>query len=131
MALWGIEQAAASVPVRVTVVAGQAAELPGKTGQFDPVVASLVLCSVGDVPGALTEITRDAITPLWSRAAGGCHPNRDTEPAIPLPASPSPTSTGSASPPPRSSRRPCTSLGLPYGRDDRVARCGHPALGRL
>ncbi|ALV33210.1 class I SAM-dependent methyltransferase [Streptomyces sp. CdTB01] len=101
------EQAAGSSDVRVTVVPGEAAELPGKDGEFDAVVASLVLCSVTDVPAALAEIARvlrpggelrfyehvrsprrwagwleDAITPLWSRAGGGCHPNRDTEAAI-------------------------------------------------
>ncbi|MFD7404176.1 class I SAM-dependent methyltransferase [Streptomyces sp. NPDC059866] len=101
------EQQAASAPVRVTVVAGEAAQLPGKGGEFDAVVASLVLCSVGDLAGALEEMARvlrpggelrfyehvrsprawvglleDAITPLWSRAGGGCHPNRDTEAAI-------------------------------------------------
>ncbi|GHE49694.1 class I SAM-dependent methyltransferase [Streptomyces capitiformicae] len=101
------EQTAASAPVRVTVDAGEAAELPGDAGEFDAVVASLVLCSVDDVPEVLAEMARvlrpggelrfyehvrsprrwagwleDAITPLWSRAAGGCHPNRDTEAAI-------------------------------------------------
>lgn len=101
------DQAAASAPVRVTVVAGEAAELPGEDGEFDAVVASLVLCSVDDVPRVLAEMARvvkaggglrfyehvrsphrwagrleDAITPLWSRAGGGCHPNRDTETAI-------------------------------------------------
>ncbi|MDX3241567.1 class I SAM-dependent methyltransferase [Streptomyces sp. ME18-1-4] len=101
------EQTAASAPVRVTVDAGEAAELPGQEGEFDAVVASLVLCSVERVPKVLAEMARvlrpggelrfyehvrsprrwagrleDAITPLWSRAAGGCHPNRDTEAAI-------------------------------------------------
>ncbi|MFF7643884.1 methyltransferase domain-containing protein [Streptomyces canus] len=101
------EQAAASAPVRVTVVAGEAGQLPGKDSAFDAVIASLVLCSVGDPPAALAETARvlrpggqlrfyehvrsprpwaarleDAITPLWRRAAGGCHPNRDTEAAI-------------------------------------------------
>ncbi|MFF7642956.1 methyltransferase domain-containing protein [Streptomyces canus] len=101
------EQAAASALVRVTVVAGEAGRLPGKDGEFDAVVASLVLCSVGDPAAALAETARvlrpggllrfyehvrsprpwaarleDAITPLWRRAAGGCHPNRDTEAAI-------------------------------------------------
>ncbi|MFF4754370.1 class I SAM-dependent methyltransferase [Streptomyces sp. NPDC002514] len=100
-------QAAAAAPLNITVVAGEAADLPGEDGEFDAVVASLVLCSFADVPGALAEIARvlrpggelrfyehvrsphrwagrleDAITPLWSRAAGGCHPNRDTETAI-------------------------------------------------
>ncbi|KUJ68134.1 methyltransferase type 11 [Streptomyces albus subsp. albus] len=101
------EQAASSAQVPVNVVAGEAAELPGEDGGFDAVVASLVLCSVGDQAAALAEIARvlrpggelrfyehvrsgrhwaalleDAVTPLWRRAAGGCHPNRDTEAAI-------------------------------------------------
>ncbi|WP_151484965.1 class I SAM-dependent methyltransferase [Streptomyces albicerus] len=101
------EKAAASAPVRVTVVAGEAGQLPGKDGEFDAVIASLVLCTVGDQARALAEIARvlrpggelrfyehvrsprpwagrleDAITPLWRRAGGGCHPNRDTEAAI-------------------------------------------------
>ncbi|MFI9803712.1 class I SAM-dependent methyltransferase [Streptomyces sp. NPDC052301] len=101
------EQAAASTPVPVTLVVGEAARLPGEDGAYDAVVASLVLCSVDDLPGALAEIRRvlrpggqlrfyehvrsphrwagrleDALTPLWSRAGGGCHPNRDTEAAI-------------------------------------------------
>ncbi|MFF8904799.1 class I SAM-dependent methyltransferase [Streptomyces olivaceoviridis] len=101
------ERAAASAPVPVAVVAGEAADLPGVDGAFDAVVASLVLCSVDDLPGVLAEMRRvlrpggqmrfyehvrsphrwagllqDAITPLWSRAAGGCHPNRDTESAL-------------------------------------------------
>jgi len=79
----------------------------GHTTSFDAVVASLVLCSVSDVPGGLAELRRvlkpdgelrffehvrsdkpwfglleDAITPLWSRVGGGCHPNRDTAAAI-------------------------------------------------
>jgi ubiquinone/menaquinone biosynthesis C-methylase UbiE len=63
----------------------------------------LVLCSVADQSVALAEVVRvlrpgglllfyehvrsahrvlaaaeDLVTPLWSRVAGGCHPNRDT-----------------------------------------------------
>lgn len=91
----------AAVPVRVT--AGHAGALPGESGTFDAAVATLVLCSVDDVPAALVELRRvlrqggelrffehvrslnpligrlqDAIGPLWSRAAGGCRLNRDT-----------------------------------------------------
>ncbi|WP_433438439.1 class I SAM-dependent methyltransferase [Nonomuraea sp. CA-141351] len=98
---------AASAPVPVTVVAGHAEALPGEAGAFDAAVVSLVLCSVPSQRAALTEIARvlkpdgklrfyehvrsanpliglleDAITPLWRRAAGGCHPNRDTLAAI-------------------------------------------------
>ncbi|WP_331753129.1 class I SAM-dependent methyltransferase (plasmid) [Streptomyces sp. NBC_00637] len=101
------EQAAATAPVPMTVRAGHAGELPGEDGEFDAVVYSLVLCSVGDPAAALAEAARvlrpggrlrfyehvrsprrwaalleDAVTPLWRRAAGGCHPNRDTEAAI-------------------------------------------------
>ncbi|HJT75888.1 MAG TPA: class I SAM-dependent methyltransferase, partial [Gemmataceae bacterium] len=101
------EQAAPLAPVPVTVVGGEARSLPGNDGEFDAVVASLVLCSVDDLSGALAEMKRvlrlggelrfyehvrsprrwaallqDAITPLWRRAGGGCHPNRDTEAAI-------------------------------------------------
>ncbi|MEV4513838.1 class I SAM-dependent methyltransferase [Dactylosporangium sp. NPDC049525] len=95
--------AAAGAPVPVTVVAGTAEYLPAESGTFDAAVCSLVLCSVPDPDAALAEIRRvlrpggqlrfyehvrstrrlvglleDAATPLWSRLAGGCHPNRDT-----------------------------------------------------
>lgn len=101
------ERAASYAPVPVQVVAGHAGALPAEDDRFDAAVASLVLCSVPDVPGALAEIRRvlrpagelrffehvrsdkpvfglleDAITPLWSQAGGGCHLNRDTAAAI-------------------------------------------------
>ncbi|MGH4011857.1 MAG: class I SAM-dependent methyltransferase [Pseudonocardiaceae bacterium] len=101
------EQAAPLTPVPVRVVAGHGDALPAEDGTFDAAVASLVLCSVPDVRSALAELRRvlrpggelrflehvrsempwfgllqDAITPLWSRAGGGCHPNRDTAAAI-------------------------------------------------
>lgn len=101
------EQAVTRAPVPVRVVAGHATALPVDDGAVDAAVASLVLCSVPDVPGALAEILRvlrpggelrffehvrsdkpwygllqDALTPLWSRAGGGCHLNRDTATAI-------------------------------------------------
>jgi ubiquinone/menaquinone biosynthesis C-methylase UbiE len=97
--------ARAAVPVRV--VAGHATALSAEDASFDAAVTSLVLCSFPDVPAALAEIRRvlkpggqlrffehvrsarpwlglleDAITPLWSRVGGGCHPNRDTAAAI-------------------------------------------------
>ncbi|MCB5275427.1 Dimethylglycine N-methyltransferase [Arthrobacter sp. SO5] len=91
----------ASVPV--TVQTGVAESLPAADASIDVVVSSLVLCSVGDQSAVLAETLRvlrpgglllfyehvrsahamlaaaeDLITPLWSRMAGGCHPNRDT-----------------------------------------------------
>lgn len=100
-------KAAAAAPVPVTVVAGTAEHLPAQPGTFDAAVCSLVLCSVPDPDAALTEVRRvlrpggqlrfyehvrsawrlvglleDAGTPLWSRLAGGCHPNRDTAATI-------------------------------------------------
>jgi len=101
------DQATARAAVPVRVVAGHATALPAEDASFDAAVTSLVLCSFPDVPAALAEIRRvlkpggelrffehvrsnhlvfgmlqDAITPLWSRVGGGCHPNRNTGAAI-------------------------------------------------
>ena len=101
------DQATARAAVPVRVVAGHATALPAEDASFDAAVTSLVLCSFPDVPAALAEIRRvlkpggqlrffehvrsarpwfglleDAITPLWSRVGGGCHPNRNTAAAI-------------------------------------------------
>jgi ubiquinone/menaquinone biosynthesis C-methylase UbiE len=101
------EAAADRASLRVRVVGGHATALPADDASFDAAVASLVLCSVPDVGGALAEIRRvlkpsgelrffehvrsshvvfgmlqDAITPLWSRVGGGCHPDRNTAAAI-------------------------------------------------
>ncbi|WP_240720994.1 class I SAM-dependent methyltransferase [Pseudarthrobacter sp. NamE2] len=95
------ETSRASVPV--TVAAGVAERIPADTASLDAVVASLVLCSVENQAAVLAEVRRvlkpggtlafyehvrseqpllaaveDVLTPLWQRAAGGCHPNRDT-----------------------------------------------------
>jgi SAM-dependent methyltransferase len=95
--------AARRAPVPVTVLDGVAEALPLDDGSADTVVASLVLCSVTDQRAAIAECRRvlrpdgvllffehvrsaksalglveDLLTPLWSRLAGGCHPNRDT-----------------------------------------------------
>lgn len=102
--LRGLALAAASTaPVPVTVKDGVAEALPAADASVDVVVSSLVLCSVLDQSVALAEVVRvlrpgglllfyehvrsahrvlaaaeDLVTPLWSRVAGGCHPNRDT-----------------------------------------------------
>jgi len=95
--------AARTAPVPVTVQDGMAEEVPTADASVDVVVSSLVLCSVADQSVALAEVVRvlrpgglllfyehvrsahrvlgaaeDLVTPLWSRMAGGCHPNRDT-----------------------------------------------------
>lgn len=88
------------------VVAAPAERLPLPDESADVVVATLVLCSVGDQAAALAEARRvlrpggtllfmehvrgqgrraraqDRVTPLWRRLAAGCHPNRDTVAAI-------------------------------------------------
>jgi SAM-dependent methyltransferase len=93
-----------SYPLDIVEISAE--NLPFPDGSFDAVVASLVLCSVGDQARVLAEIRRvlkpggefrfmehvraeafagtllDALTPLWSMTAGGCHPNRRTEAAI-------------------------------------------------
>jgi ubiquinone/menaquinone biosynthesis C-methylase UbiE len=99
--------AARDAPVTVRVVPGHAQALPGEDASVDAVVVSLVLCSVPDQARALAEAARvlrpggqlrfyehvraagalagraqDAITPVWRRLGGGCHPNRDTTAAI-------------------------------------------------
>ena len=84
-----------------------AEDLPFEDGSFDTVVGTLVLCSVSDAAGALSEIRRvlkpegqyrfyehvrydhafgafwqDLITPAWRWFGAGCHPNRNTARSI-------------------------------------------------
>jgi ubiquinone/menaquinone biosynthesis C-methylase UbiE len=86
------------------LVCASAEALPFRSGAFDTVVCGLVLCSVPDPARALAEVRRvlrgdgtlralehvrstgrwrarvqDWIQPAWTRLAGGCRPNRDTE----------------------------------------------------
>jgi SAM-dependent methyltransferase len=95
--------AASRARIPITVVDGVGEAIPAQDASVDTVVSSLVLCSVSDQAEVLREIRRvlkpdgrflfyehvrssnrvlaaleDAATPLWSRLAGGCHPNRDT-----------------------------------------------------
>jgi ubiquinone/menaquinone biosynthesis C-methylase UbiE len=89
------------------LVVGRAEDLPFRDRSFDTVISSLVFCSIRDPRRALDEIRRvisdggrlrmlehvrsalpavgrvqDLIQPLWTRVAGGCHPNRDTESSV-------------------------------------------------
>jgi SAM-dependent methyltransferase len=98
------EQAAASVPVPVSVRPGLAGELDLDPGSFDAAVCCLVLCSIPDQSAALQELY-SALRPggelrflehvrgdgakasvqgvmdgsrVWPALAGGCHCSRDT-----------------------------------------------------
>jgi ubiquinone/menaquinone biosynthesis C-methylase UbiE len=101
-------EAAASAPVRVTVVDGTADRLPAEDASVDVAIACFVLCSVPDQSAALAELHR-VLRPggelrfyehvlshkpriarrqrladrvFWTRAFGGCHTARDTPAAI-------------------------------------------------
>jgi SAM-dependent methyltransferase len=92
--------ATTAVPVDVRPVTVEAAVLPD--GGFDTVVVTLALCCVADPAATAAAIARwlapggrllfiehvaalgargaaqRALTPVWSRVAGGCHLDRDT-----------------------------------------------------
>jgi ubiquinone/menaquinone biosynthesis C-methylase UbiE len=95
----GPKLAAAAVPVEVVDAAAES--LPFADGEFDHVVATLVLCTVGDVAASLAEVRRvlkpggtlrfiehggDApgrkgawqhrLDPIYTRIACGCHLTR-------------------------------------------------------
>ena len=101
------EEAAADALIPVHVMPGTAEQLPLEDGSCDAAVFSLVLCSVGDVGGAVAEARRvlraggelrfyehvSADTPglarvqravdvVWPHLAGGCHTSRDSVAAI-------------------------------------------------
>jgi ubiquinone/menaquinone biosynthesis C-methylase UbiE len=88
-------------------VRASAEALPFRACAFDTVVASLVFCSVPDPMRGLAEVKRvlapggvlrmmehvrsrsalggrvqDLVQPAWTRLAGGCHPNRETERSV-------------------------------------------------
>jgi ubiquinone/menaquinone biosynthesis C-methylase UbiE len=104
--LEALERARSRAP-GTPLVCASAEALPFRDGTFATVVSSLVFCSVPDVPKGLAEVKRvlapdgelrmlehvrstfrlggwwdDFIQPVWTWAAGGCHPNRDTESAV-------------------------------------------------
>jgi ubiquinone/menaquinone biosynthesis C-methylase UbiE len=91
----------------VPFILARAEALPFRDGTFDTVLSGLVFCSVGDPSRGLAEVRRvlraggelrmlehvrsttpwrarlqDVIQPAWTRIAGGCHPNRDTEATV-------------------------------------------------
>jgi ubiquinone/menaquinone biosynthesis C-methylase UbiE len=101
-----LERRATEAHVPVEVVRGRAEAIPFPDGSFDHAVATLVLCSVENLDGALAEIRRvlrpggslvflehvrgegrtarwqDRLTPIQRRVADNCHLNRDTPAAI-------------------------------------------------
>ncbi|MFF4550707.1 class I SAM-dependent methyltransferase [Streptomyces sp. NPDC001435] len=101
------EQAAAKSSMPVEVRAGRAEALPVPDASADGVVASLVLCTVADVPAALAEANRvlrpggllyfyehirstrpglarrqRIVNVVWPLLGGGCNLTRDPESAI-------------------------------------------------
>jgi len=104
-----LEQRRARLGRDAEVVSAPAEALPFADGSFDAAVATLVLCTVPDVSGALGELRRvlrpgapllflehvrsadptlaraqDRWAPLWRRVGDGCYCNRDTLRAIEL-----------------------------------------------
>jgi len=93
--------------IEVVLIEGDAADLPFADGSFDTVVATFVLCSVGDVDQSLREARRvlrpggtirllehararhraigalqDRTGPAWARISGGCRLDHDVRRAV-------------------------------------------------
>ena len=103
-----LRTAAARAGLQADLRPGMAERLPADDNSMDAVVSTLVLCSVSDPEGVLREIRRvlkpggrflfvehvaapagtrlrrvqTAIRPLWKIIGDGCHPDRETGPAI-------------------------------------------------
>ncbi len=98
---------ARSAPFSVDLIPASAEELPFEDAMFDAAVATLAFCTIPDPQKALLEARRvlkegaefrllehvrmerepvawvqEKATPLWKRAAGGCHLDRDTLAAV-------------------------------------------------
>ena len=93
---------AKSAEMQVHLRDARGESLPYADDSFDTVLSSLVFCTIPGVDAALAEVARvlrpggelrflehvrndgwharaqDVLTPLWSRAAGGCQLNRET-----------------------------------------------------
>jgi ubiquinone/menaquinone biosynthesis C-methylase UbiE len=95
----------ASQPIEIRQAPAE--ELPFDDASFDTVVDTINMCTIGDLPRALSEISRvlrpggelrffehvryqnplgaltqDLVTPIWKWFGAGCHPNRDVARAI-------------------------------------------------
>jgi ubiquinone/menaquinone biosynthesis C-methylase UbiE len=104
---WEAIQRARRRAPRVPMVLGSAEALPFRDAAFDTVLSGLVFCTVPDARRGLREVRRvlgphgqlrmlehvrstrpwkarlqDRLQPFWTRLAGGCHPNRDTERSV-------------------------------------------------
>jgi ubiquinone/menaquinone biosynthesis C-methylase UbiE len=102
-----LRERAARHDAPATVLAAPAERLPFADGSVDTVVATLTLCTVDDLDGALREVRRvlapggrllflehvraederlarrqDRLAPLWKHIGHGCHCNRRTLAAI-------------------------------------------------
>ena len=103
-----LRQAAVRAGVAIDIRTIIAEKLPAENHSMDAVVSTLVLCSVRDLETVLREIRRvlkpggrfvflehvaapagtrlrrvqRLICPVWKRVADGCHPDRETGPAI-------------------------------------------------
>jgi len=104
---WDAVQRARGRAPQVPLVLGRAEARPFRDAAFDTVLSGLVFCTVPDAQRGLDEVRRvlaphgqlrmlehvrstrpwkarfqDRVQPIWTRLAGGCHPNRDTERAV-------------------------------------------------
>lgn len=103
-----LRKAAEHAGLKIEIRSGLAEDLPAEDASIDAVVGTLVLCSVSDPGRVLREILRvlkpggrflflehvaapqgtrlrrvqRLIRPVWTRIADGCHPDRETGPAI-------------------------------------------------
>jgi len=103
-----LKAAAEQAGLEVDIRSGAAEQLPAGDDSIDTVVSTLVLCSVDDPETVLREVYRvlkpggrflflehvaappgtflrrvqSFIRPVWKRIGDGCHPDRDTGPAI-------------------------------------------------